>query len=171
VESGREDRIVYVVALDANNGSRMSEEPSLQDRLNTDTVRGGAIVTAAALIVGYLTRDTTFDLPVVGSLLLGLVVVWAFLATIARLIFARNAGDALSGSRPIIRWFGARLALFFAAAILFLCWLASLPIGRPWSGIAGRALILVLLISWLTSLIGQGAISSALLVARFRRPK
>jgi len=61
------------------------------------------------------------------------------------------------------------MALFVAAWILFWIWLIALPIGRPWFGIAGRALILVLVLSALNSLIGMGAINSAVLLERLRR--
>ena len=141
---------------------------SLQKKLDAATVQGGLLASAAALIVGFSTRDMTLSPPIWTIVGLAVIVGWAWLAIIARVVFARDARDALRGSRVLWRWFAARLALYFAAWVMFICWLVTLPIGKPWSGVTGRALILILAVSFLTSLIGQGAINSAVLIVRFR---
>jgi hypothetical protein len=143
-------------------------EATLQKKLDKATVHGGLWATAAALLVGYLTQDATL-LPLGLFIPFGLIVIWALLALVARAIFARHTDLSLSDSKMIVRWIGARMALFFAATILLFCWLVALPIGTPWSGFAGRALILTLLVSFLTSAAGQAAINSAILMATFRR--
>lgn len=141
---------------------------ALQRKLDKATVHGGLWATAGALLIGYLARDTTI-VPFGFFIPFGLIVCWALLAIVARSIFARHTELPLSGSKTLVAWFAARMALFFAAPILLSCWLIALPIGTPWSGITGRAFILTLLASFFLSALGHGAINSAILIARFRR--
>lgn len=147
----------------------MELKASVQKRLDADTIAGGSVTTLAALVVGYVTQGRIPSPPVWLLLGLGVVLCWASLTFFARAIFAREPGDVLRNSPLLLHWIGARLALVSAAWALFIALLIALPIGRPWYGIVGRALLLVLAISALTSLIGQGVINSAVLIARLRR--
>jgi hypothetical protein len=53
--------------------------------------------------------------------------------------------------------------------MLFFGWLVALPFGKPWAGLAGRALLFIIAVSALNLLIRRGAINSAVLLGRFRR--
>ena len=147
----------------------MGPEASIQKKLDVDTGWGAAIVITGALAVGYLTQGAVLAPPFWLLLVPAAVFGWALLAFLARAVFARHAQHISTGSPLLLHWVGSRLAIFAAGWLLFIGWIISLPIGRPWSGIAGRALVLVLVLSALNSLIGQATINSAILIARFRR--
>lgn len=141
----------------------------LQQRLDLTTVRGGLAATVAALVAGVLTRDASWSPPVWLLVTIGLLFLWCVVTLIGRLLFVRTKDSSLAIPPAFWHWWGARLAIFFAAPILFFCWLIALPAGSPWSGIAGRALILTLFLNFLLGLIGYAAINSALLLERLRR--
>ena len=141
----------------------------LQQRLDRTTVLGGLIATVAALVAGVLTQETIWSPPswlLIGT---GLLFFWYVLTSIGRLAFVRAKDSSLKIPPAFWHWWGARLAILFAAPILFFCWLIALPAGAPWSGIAGRALILLLMLNFLIGVIGYAAINSALLLERLRR--
>ena len=127
------------------------------------------MATAAALLAGFQTRDATWTPPLWLLIALGFLFLWYSLSLLARLALIRTKDSSLGIPPAFWRWWGARLAIYFAASILFFCWLVSLPVGSPWSGIAGRALILLLGLNLLVGLIGYATINSALLLERLRR--
>jgi hypothetical protein len=147
----------------------MEPDASLRKKLDADTGWGAAVVVTGALVVSYLTQGTAPPLLMWFIAIFAVTFVWAGLALLARLVLARDAANPLRGSALLLHWVGTRLAIFAAAWLLFFGWLITLPIGRPWFLITGRALFLVILLSALTSLVGQGTINSAILIARFRR--
>ena len=141
----------------------------LQQRLDRTTVSGGLVATVIALVAGVLTRDATWSPPIWLLVSIGLLFLWYVLTLIGRLVLVRAKDSSLAIPPAFWHWWGGRLAIFFAAPILFFCWLIALPAGSPWSGIAGRALILLLLVNFLVGLIGDATINSALLFERLRR--
>jgi hypothetical protein len=132
-------------------------------------VLGGLVASAVALGACYFTRDEDIQLfPFVVAF--GLIFAWALVAIGVRLVFARDIGEIpLLSSRVALIWFGVLMALYSATTFLFFCLLIALPAGPPWSGVAGHALILALMLSVTTSLFGKAAINSALVFERFRR--
>jgi hypothetical protein len=102
-------------------------------------------------------------------IVLAMLVLWFLLSFFARLLVVQSKGGSLAAPPALLSWLGSRLAIYFAAPILLCCWLVSLPVGSPWSGITGRALFLVLGLDFLVGLIGYAAINSALLYEQLRR--
>jgi hypothetical protein len=149
----------------------MAVDAGIQKKLDADTAWGGTLATITGLGVGYLTDGARLSLPIWGLLSLGVVFVWALVVLIGRLAFARRAGEELRGSRVLLHWVGVRLALVVAAWVLFFGWLVALPLGKPWAGIVGRALLFVVALSALNNLVGYGTINSVVLLARFRRSR
>lgn len=139
----------------------------LQQSLDRTTVRGGLIATVVALVAGVLTADANWSPPMWLLASVALLFLWYVLTLVARLVWIRAKDSSLPIPPVFWHWWGARLAILFAAPILFLCWLIALPAGSPWSGIAGRALILLLILNFLIALIGYAAINSLLLFERF----
>lgn len=139
----------------------------LQQRLDRATVRGGLVATFVALAAGVLTRDSSWSAPMWLLVGAGLLFVWYVLTAIGRLVLIRAKDTSLPAA--FWHWWGARLALLFSASILFFCWLMALPAGNPWSGIAGRALMLLLILNLFVGLIGYATLNSVLLFERLRR--
>ncbi|MCH8614842.1 hypothetical protein LZ016_01805 [Sphingomonas sp. SM33] len=86
-----------------------------------------------------------------------------------RLLLVRPRNSGVTPTPTLRLWFVARLASYFAAPILAFFWLVALPFRSPWSGIAGRAFLLLLAFNALIGLIGYSTINTALLFARLRR--
>ena len=149
----------------------MAADAGTQKKLDAETACGGTLAIITALCVGYLTDGVRLSLPIWGLMSLGVIVVWACFALLGRVAFARRAGEERRGSPVLVHWVGARLALIAAAWTLFIFWLVALPFGKPWVGMAGRALVFVIAVSALNRLVGHATINSAVLLARFRRSR
>ena len=132
---------------------------------------GGAAVTAISLLVGLLTRGAEWHVSSGLLFALGALLLWYFLGLIGRLILVRSSDSRLPTPPLFLRWLGARFAIYFALPILLFCWLASLPLGDPWSGIAARALFSLLALNFLIGLVGYSVINSVLLLQRLRRQR
>jgi hypothetical protein len=96
------------------------------------------------------------------------VVVWSLLAWAARRLVVGRLGNTPLTSTAALVWGGFRVALLIAAVTVIVCGLASLVLGLEIGTAFVRALVLIVVVTAFTGIIGGAFFNSLLVVRRLR---
>ena len=136
----------------------------------------GTLVVIAGLLLAsgaaFLAMHGDPTSPLFGNVLtvrviVGLVV-WSVLAWAARRVTLGRLPKMRLNSTATLVWGGFRVALFIAAVTLMVSWLLALALGGGVETTLVRALVLVLLVTFFTSIAAGAFFNSMLVVRRWR---
>ena len=102
---------------------------------------------------------------------IAVLLAWSVLAWATHLLLFGRLPKLQLTSMPAFAWGGFRIALFVATVTAMVCWLASLALGLAVETVFIRAIVLLVIVTAFTGLIGAAFFNSLLVVRRLRARK
>lgn len=99
------------------------------------------------------------------------IIAWAALAWAARRLAVGRIEDKPSNSMAVFMWGGFRVCLLLATVALLVGWLIALAIGHALQPALLQAVVLMVVVTAVTGIIGTAAVNSWLVISHWRRRK
>ena len=99
------------------------------------------------------------------------LIVWAALSWAVRRLVVGIVEDEPTNSLALFMWGGFRVCLLIATVVLLLGWLIALAVGHALQPALLQAVVLIVVVTAVTGMIGTAAANSWLVVRHWRRRK